>query len=496
MTRVDGRALTGRHEIDTDVVVVGSGPAGAAVAFEAATAGARVVVVEAGRWFEPTDFVPGAFGAMAETYRGMGATVVLGTAPIPYVQGRMVGGSSPINGAICWRLPRDVHEAWLAADPALEATLSWDALEQVTDEIERRLGVAPTAPDVAGPKNLLMARGAEALGLEHRPTRRNTPGCVGSGRCLQGCPHGHKRSSDATLLADAMARGATVLSSVEVGAIETASGRASAVSGLAAGGARVRVSARRAVVLAASAVHSPALLLRSGLRHGPVGRHFQCHPGVSMAARFDEPVRMWEGATQGHEVVGLRSEGLKFEALGFGLAVLAARLHGFGQGYADDVADLAHWLDWGVAVKARAEGRVRVVAGRAFVTWSADDEDVRRFRRGLRVLGEMMLAAGAVEVAPGVKGFDARVRDTAALRRLEREGPRSARAFTAAITHMFGTCRMASDPRRGVVRPDFRHHAVEGLYVADSSVFPTSLGVNPQISIMALARLCGRGLVH
>jgi choline dehydrogenase-like flavoprotein len=126
------------------------------------------------------------------------------------------------------------------------------------------------------------------------------------------------------------------------------------------------------------------------------------------------------------------------------------------------------------------------------VTFSPTAADVARYRRGLRVLGEMMLAAGAEFVSPGVRGAPPRVSSVRALEELERDGPRSPAAFSAAITHMFGTCRMGSSPRDSVVRPDFRHHAVDRLYVADSSVFPTNLGVNPQVPIMALAALCAR----
>jgi choline dehydrogenase-like flavoprotein len=201
---------------------------------------------------------------------------------------------------------------------------------------------------------------------------------------------------------------------------------------------------------------------------------------------------MWEGATQGHEVIGLRAEGLKFEALGFGLAILAARLNGVGSGLATNIEQLAHWLDWGVAIKARAEGRVRLWRGRPVLWFSPSRDDVRLFRRGLRVLGDIMLAAGAEVVSPGVRGFAPLVSNPAALAPLEATGPRSPGAFTAAITHMFGTCRMGSDPADSVVRPDFHHHAIQGLVVADSSVFPTSLGVNPQIPIIALATLAAR----
>ncbi|MBK7156037.1 MAG: hypothetical protein IPH72_30395 [Sandaracinaceae bacterium] len=202
--------------------------------------------------------------------------------------------------------------------------------------------------------------------------------------------------------------------------------------------------------------------MRSGLRHGPVGRHFQCHPGVSMAGRFPEPVRMWEGATQGHEVTGLRHEGLKFEALGFDLGVMAGRLEGVGRELAAEIDDMPHVLDWGAAVRAEAEGVVRVVRGKPHVFFSPSEHDVRRYRRGLRVMGEMMLAAGADHVSPGVRGFLRRTSRVADLIELEQHGPRRASAYTSAITHMFGTCRMGSDPQRAVVRSDFRHHATAG----------------------------------
>jgi choline dehydrogenase-like flavoprotein len=495
MSRIDGRTVTTALDLTADLVVVGSGPAGCSVARAAAASGARVVLVEEGPWVQPSEYPLSTFSAMSALYREMGSTVVVGTAPIPYVQGRMVGGSSPINGAICWRMPRNVYDEWCQVDPALREALPWDTIESITDEIETRLNVLPTDPAVAGRKNLLMARGAEALGLEHRPIRRNVRGCQGLGRCLQGCPHGHKQSVEAILLADAMAHDAIVLSSVEARRIVCDGRRATGVVGRAEGGGRVRLQARRAVVLAASAVQTPGLLIRNGLRHGPVGENFQCHPGVSMAGRFREPVRMWEGATQGHEVVGLRHEGLKFEVLGFDLTVLAARLDGVGSEFAHSIADMAHWLDWGVAVRARARGRVRVVLGQTIVTYSPTADDIRQFRRGLRVLGEMMFAAGAETVAPGVRHFASRLRGANDLAELESNGPRHAAAYTAAITHMFGTCRMGSDPAINVVRPDFRHHAVESLYIADSSVFPTNLGVNPQIPIMAMATLCARRII-
>ena len=229
---------------------------------------------------------------------------------------------------------------------------------------------------------------------------------------------------------------------------------------------------------------------------GPLGEGFQCHPGVSVTGRFPDPVRLWTGATQGHEVIGLRREGLKFEALGYDMALVATRVKGFGRALSRGVEELAYLAQWGAAIRAVARGRVTLRLGQPVVGFSLGPFDLFRVRRGLRVLAEMMLAAGARHVDLGVHGFPGRITDPSQLADLEEEGPTDPGAYTMAATHLFGTCRMGSDPRRAVVRPDFRHHGVDRLYVADSSVFPSNTGVNPQTSIIAMATLCGRRVLE
>jgi choline dehydrogenase-like flavoprotein len=493
---VDGAALSGVHRCAADIVVVGSGPAGATVARALARAGASVLVIEEGPLVAPAQFAEDAFSAMSHLYRDMGTSMFLGRSPFPFVQGRVVGGTSVVNGAISWRLPRDVHSQWVAGDPALEEALAWNDVEALTDAIESELSIAPTEASIAGPNNDLLGRGAEALGLAHRPISRNVRGCRGLGRCLQGCPEGNKMSMDRSYLPEACAQGARILALARVLRIHHRRGRAVGVEGVAASGARVVATAHKAVVLAASAIQTPVLLWQSGLRQGPVGENLQCHPGVSMAGYFDDPVRMWTGATQGHEVIGLRREGIKLEALGYDMAVTAMRLKSVGGGFARDLRALDHWCNWGAAIRAQSRGRVRPGLRRALVTFSLNEADLRTIRRGVRVLGEVMLAAGARYVTPGVFGWRDRVTDPATMARFEAEGSLDARSYALVATHLFGTCRMGSDPQRSVVRPDFRHHATEGLYVADSSVFPTNTGVNPQTSIIALAALCARSLLR
>lgn len=490
LCEVSGQDVRAAFEDEADVVIVGSGPAGATVARSLSALGIAVLVLEEGPEVSPADFPASGLQAMRRLYRDMGTSIAFGNAPMPYLQGRVVGGTSVVNGAISWRLPREIVEEWIRMDPGLSEGLSPEAVADAEDRVEARLFVHSTEAHVAGPKNLLLGRGAEALGVAHRPIRRNVRGCVGEGRCLQGCPHGAKLSMDRSFLPDAVASGARIFSGMRVVRVLTSRGRATGVTGVSAGGARFEIRARRAVVLAASAIQTPCLLLRSGLGQGPVGEGLSAHPGVSVTGRFAEAVKAWRGATQGHEVTGYRGEGIKLEALGFDLSLLASRLPGVGPELARRIAEADRYAVWGAAIRAEGKGRVRPGIRRPIVTYSLTEGDVRKARRGVRLLGDTLLAAGAVEVYPGVPGFDPVVTDPAQMARFEAEGSLVASDYAMSMTHLFGTARMGTDPRTSVVRPDFRHHATEGLYVADSSVFPGNLGVNPQIAIMALADLC------
>ena len=431
---------------------------------------------------------------MASLYRDMGTSIAFGNVSMPYLQGRVVGGTSVINGAISWQLPESVVSDWIAADPRLAEGISYDALAKAEAEIESRLNVHPTEERLAGPKNLLLGRGADALGVAHRPIRRNVSGCVGEGRCLQGCPHGAKLSMEQTFLPDAVAAGARIFSGMRVDRVLVEGHRARSVNGVTAKGARFSLRARHAVVLAASAIQSPCLLRSSGLTSGRVGDRLTAHPGVSVTGRFDTPVRNWRGATQGHEVTGYRGEGLKLEALGFDVSLLASRIPGVGASFGRRLAEIDRYAVWGAAIRAEASGSVRPGPLGPIVRFSLTAADVKKARRGVRVLGDALLAAGATEVYPGVPGFDDIVKDRARMASFEDEGSLVASDYAMSMTHMFGTARMGSDPETSVVRPDFRHHHTEALYVADSSVFPGNLGVNPQIAIMAMAKLCGDGV--
>lgn len=494
MNVVDGREVEGRLERECDVVVVGSGPAGATVARDLARRGCSVVIVEQGPWVEPDEMPEDMFEALSMYFRDMAAFLTASWPPMPILQGVAVGGSSVINGSICWRFPEYVHREWSERDPAFADAVPWEQLEADTDQIEEELHVGPTDYAEAGRHNQIMADGAEALGIEHKPTDLNTRGTCVHG--MKGCPEGKKMSMDRTYLPEACGEGAEILSCTTATGIEREGGRAIGIRGRTWEGGRVRVRADRAVAVAASAIQTPALLMHSGIRHGPVGENLQAHPGSSVMGLFDEEIRMWEGPTQGHETLALRDEGIKMETLGYNPTLAVMRMKQLGGDLAREVGRLEHWCNGGAAVKAEATGRVRAAAnGEAVVSYRPTEADYRKLRRGAAAFGRIYLAAGAERVSLGVPGWHD-VTSVDEVETFEQEGPTDATEWEMIISHLFGTCQMGSDPATSVVGLDFEHHTVDRLYVADSSVFPSNTGVNPMISIIAFARQCARRILE
>lgn len=486
-----------RDEV-ADFVVIGSGAAGGTAARVLAGAGLDVVLLEEGPPPDRARVARGIFPAMAHLFRDLGMTVMTGRSAIPYLQGRCLGGSTAINSAICWRMPEDVYaRCW--AHHGLERALPLSELDDAYRTLEEELSVGPVREDRLGNNNRLMRRACEELGWRGRTIERNERDCEGSGQCLQACPTQRKQSVDVTYIPQALRDGARVYPWCEVQRIGVADGRAAWVdargSDQMARARRLRVRARRGVILAASAVQTPCLLRRSGLgdpRH--VGEHFRAHPGAAMIGVFDAPVRHWQGATQGYESDAFRRQGIKFEAISLPFPLGGVRIPGVGDAFSRAAADWDRMAIWAVQVRAEAEGRVRPGWFGPRVSYTPAPGDMARLRRGLAILAEMLFAAGARAVLPGIHGLPERIEHPDRARRLIRHGPLDPRAYKMIATHLFGTARMSLDPASGVVGPDFQVHRLPGLFVVDSSVFPANLGVNPQHTIMAVAMVAARRL--
>jgi choline dehydrogenase-like flavoprotein len=484
-----------------DVIVVGSGPGGSVVAKELAEAGKDVILLEEGPPFGVKDFRQEPSEAFHRTLREGGMRATRGAMYMPTMQAIALGGASLINSAICARSPSWVFKKWAAR--AGTDSVTAEALAPHYERVERVLGVAPTAGDVQGERNLRFKRGCDALGISSEPTHRNVRGCKGSGECFTGCRNGAKRSTDVAYVPLAMKAGARVLSSVRADVVVMNGRRAAGVRGRVVEPFTGRVThavdiEAKAVVLAAGCMATPLILLRSGIggTSGYVGRELQLHPGLAIMAIFPDPIDPWRGATQGYHSLHFLEQGMKLEVLWAPPAVLAARFPGFGHDFQQHLTTYNRMAPFDVIVAAeRSRGSVRAKRGGLLpdIRFDLDPEDVALLQKGLSVLSDICWAAGATAILPGLHGVPdlIRSRDEAAVLRTKRLAPQD---MMVAGNHAFGTTRMSRRASDGVVDEWGRCHDVDNVYIADTGIFPGSPAVNPMLTCMALADLVASGV--
>lgn len=479
-------------EDDADYVIIGTGAGGATAARILSDAGRSVLMLEEGPSLKTKDRPRDILGAMRTAMRDMGTNTTYGASPFPLLQGRCVGGSTALNSGIIWRLPEDCREEWVR-EWGLGELLDPKGLSDAFDVLERELEVSVTGDAVLGTQSEKMALACERLGLPGKPITRNASRCKGTANCLQGCPTEARQSMDVSYVPRAIRQGARLHDLCRVDKLVIRGNRAVAVEGVRLERdtrkvlGRFVVRAKRGVILAASAVYSPALLRRAGIK-GMVGERFQAHPGAAVVGRFDESISMGQGATQGYEVP-LREKRLKIESLTLPPEMLASRIPGCGPAWQARMTSLDQYAQWSVLVRMKAHGTVRPLpfghGTDAVVRFDPLPEDMLRMREGLATVCRMMFAAGAREVFPGVAGFAPILTRVEEVEGLERYDVKPTQ-LNMMCSHLFGSATAGSDPSRAAVSPELAVHGVDGLYVMDASVLPTNLGVNPQHTIMGV----------
>lgn len=491
-SHVDGRDARKPTVDSADYVIIGSGAAGSTVAHVLSEAGFSVILLEEGPWIRTREFGEDLRGAMGTLFRGAGTFVATGRSFLLVMQGSCVGGSTTVNSAIAWRAPEKVIDGW-STEFGLGDHVNMRVLEPHYAALDEELHVHAVRDEALGGNNALFQQATKKLGFESHVIRRYDVGCEGSAGCLTGCRTGKKLGMNITYIPKTLHAGGKIYSSTKVDRVETNVGRAVEVRATMkseAGPVPLRVRARRGVFVAASAVQTPGVLRRSGLRAKAIGRHFQSHPGVSIMAALDRPVHMDFGASQGfNSLAFLESDRIKLESLSLPPELASARLPGVGREMMQRFANYAHMAAWAVVIRSEAEGSVGEMFGSDQIRFSLTQRDMANARKGLKKLCEMMFAVGAKEIYPGAHGMPAVMNSPDQLK-LWDDAPTDSRAYTMMMSHMFGAARMGPDPRTSAVGTDFQSHEMERLFVVDSSVFPTNLGVNPQHTIMAMARLC------
>jgi len=483
---------------DCDVVIVGSGAGGASAASALAAAGLDVLVLEAGPYMDRHSYPEEPLEALAALYRDGGLTITEGLPAIPVPVGRAVGGTTVINSGTCFRAPREVLERWRD-----QAGIGWACeLDDAYEEAEQIMQVSPVDPERMGRNGQLLLEGAEALGLSHHPLSRNAGRCVQCSSCPYGCKLDAKRAMHVSYLPRAVAAGARVRAGVEAEGLLLEGNRAIGVQcrrGVAdptAGSARpFTVRARRAVIVAGGALGTPELLIRSGVRSrsGELGRNLRIHPACWVGARFDEPVNGWDGVMQSYAVDEWKDQGVLLEATFTPLAFGGHWMPGVGDEHQRQLADYAHVASTGVHLCDSSSGRVGVSRrGRLRISYRLGRADAVKLAFGIARAAELFYAAGARQVFPQIGGV--RTLAQTAIRDLDANPP-PARRLRLEAFHPLGTARMDADPARGVTGADGAVHGYRGLYVADASLFAGSIGVNPMMTVVAIASQVARGLV-
>jgi len=484
----------GALELEADACVVGSGAGGGVVAATLAEAGMRVVVLEAGGYFDQPDFDQLELTAMRNLfYRGGLATSIEGVA---LLAGACLGGGTTVNWTNCVRPNHRVRSDWAAA--GLDGVDGPD-FDAHVDAVLARISANDRCSDLNDP-NQRLAEGCEALGWSFKRAVRNTDPATydpaSAGYLGFGDATGSKQGTLKTYLVDAYEHGSQFVVRCRADRVLSRDGRAAGVDATCADGTRVTVRCPR-VVVAAGALESPALLLRSGLGGPAVGQGLRIHPVAAMYGVYESEQRAWWGAPQ----TGICDEfanaedghGFLVECVQYAPGLIASSLPWrSGREHKEAMTQLGHSSTLIFLIRDRGAGRVTVdSAGEAVHSYRVEDElDQRSFRRGLDALARLHEAAGAREIhalsrAPLVwrRGDDLGgfVRDLQAL-------PTRPDAMPIFSAHQTGSCRMGEDPASSVAGPWGELHDCRGVWIGDGSAFPNATGINPMVTIMSLAR--------
>ncbi len=485
---------------EADVCVVGSGAGGGVIAAEVAQAGMEVVVLEAGGHAETADFPPFELEAMAQLYWRGGYTATA-DGNVTMVAGATLGGGTTVNWTNCVPPPAHVRQIW-EQQHGLDG-LAGEDFDAHLAAVAERISATDACSDRNGP-NQRLVDGAEALGWSWKVATRNTDPASyvpdAAGHLGFGDATGSKQGGIATYLLDAAEAGARMVTGAHADRVLSAGGRATGVVATvtdAAGATGTLTVHAPRVVVACGALETPALLLRSGIGGPAVGEHLHLHPVTALAAFYPDDQRVWWGPPQTVVVDEFASRrdghGILLEASQFGTALSAATLP-WRSGRAHKLL-MGRWARAAPALgllRDRGSGRVAIDdAGEAVVTYPLDDEfDVELLQEAIGTVAELQRAAGAtaiLDLGPGgamwrrgddLERFVTRLRE-------RRPGAGGSPLFSA---HQMSSARMGTDPATSVADPTGQLHDVAGVFIGDTSGFPTAVGSNPMLTCLALAR--------
>jgi choline dehydrogenase-like flavoprotein len=495
-----------------DVAIIGSGAGGGITAELLAKAGLQVVILEEGPLKSSADFNQQESTAYPSLYQESAARKTRDKA-INILQGRCVGGSTTVNWTSSFRTPVTTLDYW-RAHFGLEG-FGNDALAPYFSQAERRLSIGPwlTPPNE---NNDLLRRGAAKLGIEAAAIARNVKGCWNLGSCGMGCPTNAKQSMLVTTIPAALELGATLVVETRAERFELANGKVQALlcgpvkgnGAPASSNAAATTIVAKHYVLAAGAINSPAVLLRSEAPdpHGRLGARTFLHPVVMSAGVMPHKVEGWYGAPQtiytDHFLETQAIDGpigFKLEAPPMHPVIFASSVVGFGK---EQAALFRKFPETHVLLALMRDGfhpqapggTVRLRGdGSPVLDYPLTEFVMEGGRRALLAMAEIQFAAGARQVLPVhelASPYGSWSQAKSAIAALPMK-PLLAKVVSA---HVMGGCGASADEKLGVTRPNGLHWQLDNLSVHDGSIFPTSIGANPQLSIYGITNRLAQDL--
>jgi choline dehydrogenase-like flavoprotein len=490
MMIIRGEELLASVHEDVDVCIVGSGAGGATVALELARRGKSVVVLEEGSAYTSKDFDGCIAHSTEKMYRNMGMDGTMGIPTVLLPTGKCLGGTTVINSGTCFRAPDAILKQWV--DSGL-TEYSPEAMAPYYDLVEEAMSVQPVKPEVMGRAGEIIAEGATRLGLHPKPLKRNvSDACKGCGNCPYGCTEDAKQSMIVKVIPEADQLGVKFYCNTKAEVILNDKVKALGVHGRIVdektGEFRHNVDiSAKAVVVSCGALHTPAFLLRNKLanRSGQVGKNLKVHLAMRAVGVFDELIDGQHGVCQNMYIDDYLEQGIMLEATFTGPGTQIPGLPGAGKEFWELAKQYRHMASVGIMISEKSSGRVRSDGnGNPIVTFSISQEDAETLHRGMIISDRILFAAGAKRCING--SFHVPVVNSAM--ELDNLGRVKVKAsdFLVMAFHPQGSCRMGVNPKKSVVSPTGETHDLKGLYLADGSIFPTSLGVNPQETIWAM----------
>jgi choline dehydrogenase-like flavoprotein len=487
------RDYAGNFSETCDVCIIGSGPGGGVMAKELAEKGVNVVLLEEGGHYTVNDWDGKPAKGLIDMYRGGGSTGTLGNPFISITLGKCIGGTSTINSATCFRTPGHILKKW--RDELGLDTMTDETLNPYFDRVEKIVNVTELPWDILGNNAAIVKRGCDTLGYTCRPLKHNVKDCKGCGPCQFGCPENSKQSVNVTYIPLADKAGARIYADCRADRIVTKNGAAEGVEASVVapktGKTVYRVTVKaNSVVVSCGALITPSFLKWNGLNNRNIGRHLQIHPASRVVALMDEVVEGWKGVSQGAYIDDFEGEGIIMEGVMVHPSLLFAALPGVGYEHKELAVKYRNMAAFGVMAHDETEGRVlkgfSLKKSKGVVAYyQIRRSDSEKLKRAIAYLAKIFFAAGARRVYTSISKMP-HLDSAEDADRLLKLRVKPSQIETMAF-HPLGSCRMAATPKLGAVDKYGESFEVKNLYVADGSIVPTSLGVNPQITIMALS---------